>query len=89
MIALTFSFFMSVHLIEAEAGLLYSLLSLVRLTRLGQELEDLLTLAIAARDFSCRSPRSRATIEKKGGRTEFSPRNARRPPPQSITAGSR
>ena len=41
MIALTFSFFMSVRLIEAEAGLLYSLLSLVRLTRLGQELEDL------------------------------------------------
>jgi len=43
MIALTFSFLMSVHLIEAEAGLLFSLLSLLRLTRLGQELEDLRT----------------------------------------------
>ncbi|MDH4257069.1 MAG: hypothetical protein OEX13_21435, partial [Gammaproteobacteria bacterium] len=41
MIALTFSFFISVRLIEAEAGLLFSLVSLLRLTRLGQELEDL------------------------------------------------
>jgi len=41
MIALTFSFFASVRLIETEAGLLYSVLSLLRLTRIGRDLDDL------------------------------------------------
>jgi len=40
-IALTFSFFASVRLIEAEAGLLFSVLALLRLTRLGQDLDEL------------------------------------------------
>jgi len=39
--ALSFSFAASVRLIEAEAGLLLSVLSLLRLTRLGSELEEL------------------------------------------------
>ncbi len=41
MIALSFSFVASVQLIEAEAGLLMSMLSVLRLTRLGSEVEDL------------------------------------------------
>ena len=41
MIALSFSFVASVRLIEAEAGLLMSMLSVLRLTRLGSEVEDL------------------------------------------------
>jgi len=41
MVALTFSFFASVRLIETEAGLLYSVLALLRLTRIGSDLEDL------------------------------------------------
>jgi hypothetical protein len=41
MIVLSFSFVASVRLIEAEAGLLMSMLSLLRLTRLGSEVEDL------------------------------------------------
>ena len=36
-VALSFSFFASVRLIEAEAGLLMSMLSILRLTRLGSE----------------------------------------------------
>ena len=40
-IALSFSFFASVRLIEAEAGLLMSMLSILRLTRLGSEVDDL------------------------------------------------
>ncbi len=40
-IALPFSFFASVRLLEAEAGLLHSVLSLQRLARLGRELDDL------------------------------------------------
>ena len=39
--ALSFSFFASVRLIEAEAGLLISMLSILRLTRLGSEVDDL------------------------------------------------
>ena len=35
------SFVISVHLIEAEIGLLYSMLAVIRLTRLGPEIEDL------------------------------------------------
>ena len=38
---LSFSFLTSVRLIEAEAGLLNSILSLLRLARLGSEVEDL------------------------------------------------
>ncbi len=41
MIALPFSFVASVRLIEAEAGLLMSILALSRLARLGNEVEDL------------------------------------------------
>ena len=41
MIVLPFSFIASVRLIEAEAGLLMSMLSLLRLARLGNEVEDL------------------------------------------------
>lgn len=41
MIVLSFSFVASVRLIEAEAGLLMSMLSVLRLTRLGSEVEDL------------------------------------------------
>jgi len=40
-IALTLSFFASVKLIEAETSLLVSMLSVLRLTRLGSEVEDL------------------------------------------------
>jgi glycerol-3-phosphate O-acyltransferase/dihydroxyacetone phosphate acyltransferase len=43
MIVLPFSFIASVRLIEAEAGLLISMLSLLRLARLGSEVEDLRT----------------------------------------------
>lgn len=41
MIALSFSFVMSVRLIEAEAGLLMSMMSVLKLARLGSEVEDL------------------------------------------------
>ena len=41
MIALSFSFVASVQLIEAEIGLLMSMMSVLRLTRLGREVEDL------------------------------------------------
>jgi glycerol-3-phosphate O-acyltransferase/dihydroxyacetone phosphate acyltransferase len=41
MILLPFSFIASVRLIEAEAGLMISILSLFRLARLGREVEDL------------------------------------------------
>lgn len=41
MIALSFSFAASVRLIEAEAGLLISMLSILRLARLGSEVENL------------------------------------------------
>jgi glycerol-3-phosphate O-acyltransferase/dihydroxyacetone phosphate acyltransferase len=41
MVTLSFSFIASVRLIEAEAGLLMSMLSILRLTRLGSEVEDL------------------------------------------------
>jgi uncharacterized membrane protein len=41
MIALSFSFVASVRVIEAEAGLLISMMSVLRLTRLGSEVEDL------------------------------------------------
>ena len=41
MAGLTLSFFASVRLIEAEAGLFLSLLSVFRLARLGSEVEDL------------------------------------------------
>jgi len=58
MIALTFSFFASVRLIEMEAGLLYSVLSLLRLTRLGQDLDDLRAtraeLVVRVRDLANR-----------------------------------
>lgn len=40
-LGLSFSFFASVRLIEAEAGLLISMLSVLRLTRLGSEVEEL------------------------------------------------
>jgi len=40
-IALSFSFFASVRLIEAEAGLLMSMLSILRLTRLGSDIDEL------------------------------------------------
>ena len=40
-VALSFSFIASVHLLEAEAGLLLSMLSVLRLTRLGSEVDDL------------------------------------------------
>ncbi len=41
MVGLTLSFFASVRLIEAEAGLFLSVLSVFRLARLGKEVEDL------------------------------------------------
>jgi glycerol-3-phosphate O-acyltransferase/dihydroxyacetone phosphate acyltransferase len=41
LVVLPISFFISVRLIEAEVGLLLSMLSLVRLTRLGPEVDDL------------------------------------------------
>ena len=41
-VALSFSFLASVRLLEAEAGLLLSMLSVLRLTRLGSDLDDLL-----------------------------------------------
>ncbi len=47
MIVLPFSFIASVRLIEAEAGLLMSMLSLLRLARLGNEVEDLRTTRTA------------------------------------------
>lgn len=40
-VALSFSFFASVRLLEAEAGLLLSMLSILRLTRLGSDVEEL------------------------------------------------
>jgi hypothetical protein len=40
-IALTLSFFASVRLIEAEVSLVNSMMSIVRLVRLGSELDDL------------------------------------------------
>ena len=40
-VALSFSFFASIRLIEAEAGLLISMLSILKLTRLGSEVDDL------------------------------------------------
>ena len=40
-VALSLSFFASVRLIEAEAGLLLSMLSVLRLARLGSEVENL------------------------------------------------
>jgi hypothetical protein len=40
-IALTLSFFVSVRLIEAEVGLVNSIMSIIRLVRLGSELDDL------------------------------------------------
>jgi glycerol-3-phosphate O-acyltransferase/dihydroxyacetone phosphate acyltransferase len=40
-VALSFSFFASVRVIEAEAGLLLSMMSILRLTRLGSEVEEL------------------------------------------------
>jgi hypothetical protein len=47
MVALSFSFVASVQLIEAEAGLLMSMLSVLRLARLGSEVEDLRTTRTA------------------------------------------
>lgn len=47
MIALSFSFVASVRLIEAEAGLFISMLSVLRLTRLGSEVENLRTTRTA------------------------------------------
>jgi glycerol-3-phosphate O-acyltransferase/dihydroxyacetone phosphate acyltransferase len=43
MVALPFSFIASVQVIEAEAGLLMSMLALLRLTRLGSEVAELRT----------------------------------------------
>lgn len=40
-LALTFSFFMSVRLLEAETTIIVSLLSLLRLARLGREVDEL------------------------------------------------
>jgi len=40
-LALTFSFFMSIRLLEAETSIVVSLLSLLRLARLGQEVDEL------------------------------------------------
>jgi 1-acyl-sn-glycerol-3-phosphate acyltransferase len=40
-VALSFSFAASVRLLEAEAGLLLSMLSILRLTRLGNDVDDL------------------------------------------------
>ena len=44
LIGLPFSFFASVRLMEAEAGLFTSMQSLLRLTRLGSELDELRTM---------------------------------------------
>ena len=41
LVLLPLSFVASVHMIEAEIGLLYSMLAVVRLARLGPEIEDL------------------------------------------------
>ena len=41
LVILPFSFFASVRLIEAEIGLILSMVSILRLTRLGREVEDL------------------------------------------------
>ena len=40
-VALSFSFVASVRLLEAEAGLMLSMLSVLRLTRLGNDVDDL------------------------------------------------
>jgi hypothetical protein len=40
-VALSFSSIASVHLLEAEAGLLLSMLSVLRLKRLGKDVDDL------------------------------------------------
>ena len=40
-VALSFSFFASIRLIEAEASLLISMLSVLKLTRLGSEVDEL------------------------------------------------
>ena len=40
-VALSFSFIASVRLLEAEAGLLLSMLSVLRLTRLGSDVDEL------------------------------------------------
>jgi hypothetical protein len=40
-VALSFSFVASVHLLEAEAGLFLSMLSVLRLKRLGDDVDDL------------------------------------------------
>jgi len=45
-IVLPFSFLASVRVIEAEVGLLLSMYSLLRLTRLGREIEDLRTIRV-------------------------------------------
>ena len=44
LVALPFSFLLSVRLIEAEAGLFYSMLSFIRLTRLRREVDELKTI---------------------------------------------
>jgi glycerol-3-phosphate O-acyltransferase/dihydroxyacetone phosphate acyltransferase len=41
MVALSFSFVASVHLLEAEAGLFLSMISVLRLKRLGNDVDDL------------------------------------------------
>jgi glycerol-3-phosphate O-acyltransferase/dihydroxyacetone phosphate acyltransferase len=41
MVALSFSFVASVHLLEAEAGLFLSMISILRLKRLGNDVDDL------------------------------------------------
>jgi 1-acyl-sn-glycerol-3-phosphate acyltransferase len=41
LVALSFSFFASIRVIEAEAGLLISMLSILKLTRLGNEVDEL------------------------------------------------
>jgi len=43
-VLLSFSFFASVRLMEAEAGMFISMLSILRLTRLGSELDELRSL---------------------------------------------
>jgi hypothetical protein len=57
-LALSFSFFASVRLIEAEASLLTSMLSILRLTRLGSEIDELRelrsTLVSTVRDLADR-----------------------------------
>jgi 1-acyl-sn-glycerol-3-phosphate acyltransferase len=55
-LALLFSFFASVRLIEAEAGLLMSMLSVLRLSRLGSDIDELrelrATLVRTVRDLA-------------------------------------